>query len=133
MEILREVLDDVIEVSEAEIAGAIRCSPKRCISSPKAQAPRLSPARCICIAASSRQRVGVVLSGGNITSSQLLKILHGEVLAGAQRGSQLAETLADMEYGARSADRDTAARRRHNNEPVHRLRNATWLPILTKC
>jgi hypothetical protein len=45
--------------------------------------------------------VGVVLSGGNITSSQLLKILHGEVLAEAQ-GAPLAETLADMEYGART-------------------------------
>ena len=44
--ILREVLDDMIEVSEAEIVGAIRCSPKRCTSSPKARVPRRSPARC---------------------------------------------------------------------------------------
>gem|GEM_PF-939889 len=45
--ILRDVLDDMVEVSEAELVGAIRClAERRCTSSPKAQAPPRSQARC---------------------------------------------------------------------------------------
>jgi threonine dehydratase len=49
------------------------------------------------------ERVGVVLSGGNITSQQLSSILHGELLPHAERSAVLAAQLADMEYGARNA------------------------------
>ncbi|HEU4627738.1 MAG TPA: threonine dehydratase [Steroidobacteraceae bacterium] len=102
VDILREVLDDVIEVSEAEIAGAIRTLAETLHqlaegAGAAALAGALQLRRRLV-----RQRVGVVLSGGNITSALLLKILHGELLGGAQRGAQLAETLADMEYGART-------------------------------
>ena len=45
--------------------------------------------------------VGIVLSVGNITSAQLSKILHGELLPQAERSAFLAAQLADMEYGAR--------------------------------
>lgn len=99
--VLREVLDDIIEVSEAEIAGAIRCFAETLHqlaegAGAAALAGALHLHRRI-----KRQRVGVVLSGGNITSALLLRILHGEVLPGRYRGAQLAATLADMEYGER--------------------------------
>jgi threonine dehydratase len=47
------------------------------------------------------ERIGVVLSGGNITVAQLSQILHGELLPHAERAELLAAQLADMEYGAR--------------------------------
>jgi hypothetical protein len=47
------------------------------------------------------ERVGIVLSGGNITSQQLSRILHGELLPRAERSAFLAAQLADMEYGSR--------------------------------
>lgn len=105
VEILREVLDDIIEVSEAEIAGSIRCLAETLHqlaegAGAAALAGALHLHRRI-----TRQRVGVVLSGGNITSAQFLRILHGEVQPGGQHGAQLAETLADMEYGAHSVTR----------------------------
>jgi hypothetical protein len=49
----------------------------------------------------ARQRVGIVLSGGNITSAQLLRILHGEVLSGAVKGVPLPDPIATMEFGER--------------------------------
>jgi threonine dehydratase len=102
LEILREVLDDVIEVSEAEIAGAIRTLAETLHQLAEGAGAAALAGAVHLRRRLTRQRVGVVLSGGNITSSQLLKILHGEVLADAQRGAPLAETLADMEYGART-------------------------------
>src|ERR1019366_8619657 len=76
--VLRGVLDDMVEGREGAKAGAM--SLRRRIAG---------------------ERVGIVLSGGNITSSQLSKILHGELLPHAERGAFLAAQLADMEYGAR--------------------------------
>ena len=105
VEILREVLDDVIEVSEAEIAGAIRCLAETLHQLAEGAGAAALAGAMQLHRRLTRQRVGVVLSGGNITSAQLLKILHGEVLPDGQRGSPLAETLADMEYGARSIGR----------------------------
>ena len=101
LDILREVLDDVIEVSEAEIAGAIRTLAETLHQLAEGAGAAALAGAVHLRRRLTRQRVGVVLSGGNITSSQLLKILHGEVLAEAQ-GAPLAETLADMEYGART-------------------------------
>ena len=97
--ILREVLDDVIEVSEAEIAGSIRCLAETLHqlaegAGAAALAGALQLHRRI-----AGQRVGIVLSGGNITASLLARILHGELQGPAARGAQLTGTLADMEYG----------------------------------
>jgi threonine dehydratase len=105
--ILREVLDDMIAVSEAEIVGAIRCYAETLHqlaegAGAAALAGALNLRRRI-----AGQRIGIVLSGGNITSGALLNILHGEMLAESQRGSQLTETLADMEYGQRSRERQS--------------------------
>ena len=54
----------------------------------------------------ARQRVGVVLSGGNITSAQLRQILHGEVRSGGAQSVPLPGPLADMEFGRRPLDAD---------------------------
>lgn len=109
VEVLREVLDDIIEVSEAQIAGAIRCYAETLHqlaegAGAAALAGALQIQRRL-----ARERVGIVLSGGNITSAQLLQILHGEELPGERPGAPYAETLADMEYGARSSDSGRAA------------------------
>ncbi|MGQ0834492.1 MAG: threonine dehydratase [Gammaproteobacteria bacterium] len=103
--ILREVLDELIEVSEAEIAGAIRCFAETLHqlaegAGAAALAGALRLQRRI-----AGQRVGIVLSGGNITAALLARILHGELQGPAARGAQLTETLADMEYGTRSQER----------------------------
>jgi threonine dehydratase len=108
VDILREVLDDVIEVSEAEIAGAIRCLAETLHQLAEGAGAAALAGALHLHRRLAGQRVGVVLSGGNITSTQLLKILHGEVLAGGVRGSQLTGTLADMEYGERPFDSATS-------------------------
>lgn len=99
--VLREVLDDVIEVSEAEIAGAIRCLAETVHQLAEGAGAAALAGALHLHRRLKRQRVGIVLSGGNITSALLLRILHGEVLPGGHRGPQLAATLADMEYGDR--------------------------------
>jgi threonine dehydratase len=104
VEILREVLDDVIEVSEAEIAGAIRTLAETLHQLAEGAGAAALAGAMHLRRRLTRQRVGVVLSGGNITSTQLLKILHGEVLSGDVRGAQLTGMLADMEFGERPID-----------------------------
>src|SRR5262245_25078391 len=73
VEILREVVDDVIEVSEAEIAGAIRCLAETLHQLAEGAGAAALAGAMHLHRRLSGQRVGVVLSGGNITSSQLLK------------------------------------------------------------
>jgi threonine dehydratase len=107
VEILREVLDDVVEVSEAEIAGSIRCLAETLHQLAEGAGAAALAGALHLHRRLAGQRVGVVLSGGNITSAQFMKILHGEVLSGGVRGSQLTGTLADMEYGERHIDRET--------------------------
>lgn len=99
--ILREVLDDMVEVSEAQIADAIRCFAETLHQMAEgagaaALAGALHLRRRI-----AGERVGIVLSGGNITSQQLSRILHGELVPRAERSAFLAAQLADMEYGVR--------------------------------
>jgi len=101
--ILREVLDDMIEVSEAQLADAIRCFAETLHQMAEgagaaALAGALQLRRRI-----AGERVGVVLSGGNINSQELSRILHGELLPHAERSAFLAAQLADMEYGSRGA------------------------------
>lgn len=103
--ILREVLDDVVEVSETELVSAIRCYAETVHqlaegAGAAALAGALQLHRRI-----KGQRIGLVLSGGNITAGLLLRILHGELIGGRERGAQLAGTLADMEYGMRPRER----------------------------
>jgi threonine dehydratase len=104
VEILREVLDDVIEVSEAEIAGSIRCFAETLHQLAEGAGAAALAGAMRLHRRLERQRVGVVLSGGNITSNQLLRILHGEMLSGRMREAALAGPLADMEYGERPLD-----------------------------
>ena len=108
VEILREVLDDVIEVSEAEIVGAIRCLAETLHQLAEGAGAAALAGAMHLHRRLTRQRVGIVLSGGNITSAQLLRILHGEVLPAGVRAAPLAGTLADMEYGVRSLDPDAS-------------------------
>lgn len=110
VEILREVLDDVVEVSEAEIAGAIRCLAETLHQLAEGAGAAALAGAIHLSRRLARQRVGVVLSGGNISCGQLLKVLHGEVLASGVRGAQLTGALADMEYGARPFDSETGGR-----------------------
>jgi len=104
VQILREVLDDVIEVSEAEIAGAIRCLAETLHQLAEGAGAAALAGALRLHRRLERQRVGVVLSGGNITSSLLLKTLHGEMLAGGGPATQLTGPLADMEFGERPLD-----------------------------
>jgi threonine dehydratase len=99
--ILREVLDDIVEVTEAEIAAAIRG-----LAETVHQMAEGAGAAALAGAMHLRrriagERIGVVLSGGNITAAQLSQILHGELLPHAERAAVLAAQLADMEYGTR--------------------------------
>jgi Threonine dehydratase len=100
--ILRDVLDDMVEVSEAELVGAIRCLAETLHQLAEGAGAAALAGAMRLHRRIKRQRVGVVLSGGNITSNLLLKILHGELIAEQPRGAQLTEALADMEYGIRS-------------------------------
>lgn len=95
--LLRETLDDMVEVSEAELHTAIRC-----YADTLHQLAEGAGAAALAGAARLRrriagQRVGLILSGGNITTSTLIGVLHGEPLpAGA---SQITRALASMDYG----------------------------------
>lgn len=98
--ILREVLDDMIEVSEAQIADAIRCFAETLHQMAEGAGAAALAGAVRLQRRIAGERVGVVLSGGNITSSQLSKVLHGELLPQPERSAFLAAQLADMEYGA---------------------------------
>jgi threonine dehydratase len=96
--VLREVLDDVIEVSEAEIIGAIRCLAETVHqlaegAGAAALAGALHLKRRI-----AGQRVGVVLSGGNIMAELLAVILHGEVVPDPAQALAVVRQLTAMEY-----------------------------------
>jgi threonine dehydratase len=99
--ILREVLDDMIEVSEAQIAAAIRCYAETLHQMAEGAGAAALAGALHLRRRLAGERVGVVLSGGNITAAQLSKILHGELLPHAERSGFLAAQLADMEYGSR--------------------------------
>jgi threonine dehydratase len=76
--ILRDTLEDMVEVEEAEIHAAIRC-----YADTLHQLAEGAGAAALAGATRLRkriagQRVGIVLSGGNITSSTLLSVLHGD-------------------------------------------------------
>jgi threonine dehydratase len=99
--ILREVLDDMVEVSEAQIADAIRCFAETLHQMAEGAGAAALAGAMRLRRRIAGERVGIVLSGGNITSSQLSNILHGELLPHAERSAFLAAQLAEMEYGAR--------------------------------
>lgn len=99
--ILRETLDDMIEVGEAELHAAIRCYADTLHqlaegAGAAALAGALRLRRRI-----SGQRVGIVLSGGNITSSTLLSVLHGDPVP-ATHASHVSHALSSMDYGVDS-------------------------------
>lgn len=96
--ILRETLDDMVEVDEAELHSAIRCYADTLHQMAEG-------AGAAALAGASRlrrriagQRVGLVLSGGNITSSTLSSVLHGEPLP-ASHQAQVSQALSSMDYG----------------------------------
>ena len=99
--ILRDTLDDMVEVDEAELHTAIRCYADTLHQMAEG-------AGAAALAGASRlrrriagQRIGVVLSGGNITSSMLLSVLHGEPLP-ASHQAQVSHALSSMDYGVES-------------------------------
>lgn len=94
--ILRDTLDDIVEVSEAELHAAIRCYADTLHQLAEG-------AGAAALAGATRlhrriagQRVGLVLSGGNITSSTLLSVLHGDP---AGHDPQVTHAIASMDYG----------------------------------
>jgi threonine dehydratase len=101
--ILREVLDDVIEVSEAQIAAAIRGLAETVHQMAEGAGAAALAGAIHLKRRIAGERIGVVLSGGNITAAQLSQVLHGELLPHAERAAVLAAQLADMEYGVRGS------------------------------
>jgi threonine dehydratase len=88
-------------VSEAEIHAAIRC-----YADTLHQLAEGAGAAALAGALRFRrriagQRVGLVLSGGNITSSVLLSVLHGDPVSAAQP-SPISHALSSMDYGVHS-------------------------------
>ncbi len=99
--ILRETLDDMIEVGEAELHAAIRC-----YADTLHQLAEGAGAAALAAALRFRrriagQRVGIVLSGGNITSGTLLSVLHGDPVP-ATHVSHVSHALSSMDYGVDS-------------------------------
>ena len=99
--ILRETLDDMIEVGEAELHAAIRC-----YADTLHQLAEGAGAAALAGALRLRrriagQRVGIVLSGGNITSSLLVSVLHGDPVPATQP-SHVNHALSSMDYGVES-------------------------------
>jgi threonine dehydratase len=106
VQVLREMVDDVIEVSEAEIANAIRLYAETLHQMAEGAGAAALAGAMHLHRRLARQRVGVVLSGGNITSAQLRQILHGEVRSGGAQSVPLPSPLTDMEFGRRRLDGD---------------------------
>lgn len=99
--ILRETLDDIVEVGEAELHAAIRC-----YADTLHQLAEGAGAAALAGASRLRrrvagQRVGLVLSGGNITSSTLVSVLHGDPLP-AGHAPHVNLALSSMDYGVKS-------------------------------
>jgi threonine dehydratase len=82
VETLRTVVDDLIEVSEAQIAGAVLCYAETLHQLAEGAGAAALAGALHLHRRLERQRVGVVLSGGNITSTQLLKILRDDEARG---------------------------------------------------
>lgn len=99
--ILRDTLDDMVEVDEAELHTAIRC-----YADTLHQLAEGAGAAALAGASRLRrriagQRIGVVLSGGNITSSTLLSVLHGDPLPADHR-LHISQALSSMDYGVKT-------------------------------
>jgi threonine dehydratase len=95
---LRELLDDMVLVSEAELHAAIRC-----YAETVHQLAEGAGAAALAGAIKMRgriagARVGLVLSGGNISHDVLVAVLHGEPVPAAQARAET-EALASMSYG----------------------------------
>ncbi|HEY7377433.1 MAG TPA: threonine dehydratase [Steroidobacteraceae bacterium] len=97
--ILRETLEDIVVVDEADIHAAIRC-----YADTLHQLAEGAGAAALAGATRLRrriagQRVGIILSGGNITSSALLSVLHGDPVGATD--SQPNQALESMDYDPR--------------------------------
>jgi threonine dehydratase len=96
--ILREMMDDMVLVSEAELHGAIRCLAET-VHQLAEGAGAASLAGAVKLRARiAGARVGLVLSGGNISHDVLVAVLHGEPLPASQARAETA-ALASMNYG----------------------------------
>ena len=107
VQVLRQMVDDVIEVSEAEIANAIRMLAETVHQMAEGAGAAALAGAMHLHRRLAHQRVGVVLSGGNITSAQLRQILLGEVRSGGAQSMPLPRPLASREYGERRLDADS--------------------------
>lgn len=96
--VLREMMDDMVLVSEAELHAAIRCYAETIHQLAEGAGAAALAGATKLSARIAGARVGLVLSGGNIAHDTLLAVLHGEPLPASQARSKTA-ALASMNYG----------------------------------
>jgi threonine dehydratase len=96
--VLREMMDDMVLVSEAELHAAIRCYAETVHQLAEGAGAAALAGAIKLSARIAGARVGLVLSGGNIAHDTLLGVLHGEPLPASQSHAETA-ALASMNYG----------------------------------
>jgi threonine dehydratase len=96
--ILREMMDDMVLVSEAELHAAIRCYAETVHQLAEGAGAAALAGAIKLRARIAGARVGLVLSGGNISHDVLVAVLHGEPVPAAQAHRET-EALASMNYG----------------------------------
>jgi threonine dehydratase len=97
--ILRDMMDDMVLVSEAQLHAAIRCYAETVHQLAEGAGAAALAGAIKLSARVAGARVGLVLSGGNISHDVLVAVLHGEPLPAAQARAET-EALASMNYGA---------------------------------
>ena len=98
VKLLREAMDDMVLVGEAELHAAIRCYAETIHQLAEGAGAAALAGATKLRARIAGARVGLVLSGGNISHDTLLAVLHGEPLPAAQARTRT-EALASMNYG----------------------------------
>jgi threonine dehydratase len=96
--VLRACLDDVLTVNEAEIHTAIRTLAETVHQMAEGAGAAALAGAFRLRARLAGHRIGVVLSGGNITSQQLMSVLHGDPVGGASAAADNA-AITSMNYG----------------------------------
>ncbi|HZF15230.1 MAG TPA: threonine dehydratase [Steroidobacteraceae bacterium] len=105
VQILRDLIDDMVLVSEAELHGAIRCYAETVHQLAEGAGAAALAGAIKLRARIAGARIGLVLSGGNISHDMLLAVLHGEPVPTAQARAETA-ALASMNYGTLKRSHD---------------------------
>jgi len=95
---LRELMNDMVLVSEGELHGAIRCYAETLHQLAEGAGAAALAGAIKLKTRIAGARVGLVLSGGNISHDVLVSVLHGDPLPAAQARAET-EALASMNYG----------------------------------